>query len=487
MPERSIVRQGEALSLPPLQSARLLDRLRERVRLLHYSRRTEEAYVHWVRAYIRFHHLRLPAEMGQAEVESFLTWLAGERQVSASTHRQALSALLFLYVKVLGTDLPWMRDIGRPRSQRRVPVVLSKEELVTIFAHMEGEHRLWAQLLYGTGLRITEGLPLRIKDVDFEHRAVVVREGKGGKDRVVMLPDSLVPALREQMAEARILWAADQADGRGGVFLPDALERKYPRAGCSWTWFWLFPQASYSSLRRGSASSLVRPDVPARVQAGGRVRGHPQAGNAAHIETFVRHTSAAVRLRHPHGAGPAGPCGRGYDDDLYPRPEGRWRCRAQSSGCAGGALSKVGAARWGERTQSRRSWISACGRPPAATNDRFVNAKREEFRPAGGQLWSGPSGRYGSIVPVRGDEKRSLARPSGVGFSASAALLRAAIRAGTGSTDERPKTGAASVPSTGHRHRSAETRTSQSLRGAAAAIRTAWAPLPYSRYPDPEP
>lgn len=130
MPERSIAGQGEALSLPPLQSARLLDQLRERIRLLHYSGRTEEVYVHWCRAYIRFHRLRHPKEMGRAEIEAFLTWLAGERRVAASTHRQALSALLFLYLKVLGVDLPWMREIGRPRTQRRLPVVLNKDELL---------------------------------------------------------------------------------------------------------------------------------------------------------------------------------------------------------------------------------------------------------------------------------------------------------------------------------------------------------------------
>lgn len=255
MPERSIARQGDALSLPPLQSVRLLGQLRERIRSLHYSRRTEEACVHWVRAYIRFHGLRHPNDMGRAEVERFLTWLAAERQVAAATHRQALPALLFLYLKVLGADLPWMRDIGRPRAQRRLPVVLSKDELIGIFACMEGEHRLLARLLYGTGLRISEGLQLRIKDVDFEHRAVIVREGKGGKDRVVMLPDSLVPALREQMARSRVLWAADRADGRGGVFLPDALERKYPRAGRAWSGFWLFPQACDSTDPR---SGVVR-------------------------------------------------------------------------------------------------------------------------------------------------------------------------------------------------------------------------------------
>jgi integron integrase len=241
--------EGAAFSpptLPPLRSARLLDQLRERVRTLHYSHRTEEAYVHWCRAFIRFHGIRHPAEMGAPEVESFLSWLAVERRLSASTHRQALSALLFLYSKVLGLQLPWMSEIGRPRVRRRLPVVLSQEELLAIFRCMKGEHRLFAQLLYGTGMRLSEGLSLRVKDLDFAHRALIVRHGKGGKDRVLMLPQRLVPSLREQLARAHVLWAKDQADGRGGVEMPDALERKYPRAGASWQWFWVFPQATHS-------------------------------------------------------------------------------------------------------------------------------------------------------------------------------------------------------------------------------------------------
>ena len=232
--------------MPPLQSPRLLDRLRERVRLLHYSRRTEQAYVYWCRAFIRYHGLRHPAEMGAPEVESFLSWLVTERQLSASTHRQALSALLFLYSKVLGMQLPWMSDVGRPRVKQRLPVVLSRDELGAVFRGMAGEHRLFAQLLYGTGMRLSEGLRLRVKDVDFAHRAIVVRHGKGGKDRVLMLPQSLVPPLREQLLRAHTLWAKDQADGRGGVELPDGLARKYPRAGASWPWFWVFPQATHS-------------------------------------------------------------------------------------------------------------------------------------------------------------------------------------------------------------------------------------------------
>jgi integrase len=203
--------------LPPLRSTKILDRLRERIRLLHYSRRTEDAYVYWCRAFIRFHGIRHPLDMGGPEVEAFLGWLASDRQVAPATHKQALSALIFLYGKVLEVQLPWMAEIGRPRVQRRLPVVLSKDEVASVFRSMEGEHLLLAQLLYGTGMRITEGLQLRVKDIDFPHRSIIVRAGKGDKDRVLMLPDSLVPALREQLAGAHALWALDQANAQGGV------------------------------------------------------------------------------------------------------------------------------------------------------------------------------------------------------------------------------------------------------------------------------
>ncbi|EMK7946455.1 phage integrase N-terminal SAM-like domain-containing protein, partial [Shigella flexneri] len=206
--------------LPPLRSVKVLDQLRERIRYLHYSLRTEQAYVHWVRAFIRFHGVRHPATLGSSEVEAFLSWLANERKVSVSTHRQALAALLFFYGKVLCTDLPWLQEIGRPRPSRRLPVVLTPDEVVRILGFLEGEHRLFAQLLYGTGMRISEGLQLRVKDLDFDHGTIIVREGKGSKDR---------------------------AEGRSGVALPDALERKYPRAGHSWPWFWVFAQHTHST------------------------------------------------------------------------------------------------------------------------------------------------------------------------------------------------------------------------------------------------
>lgn len=227
--------------LPPLQSGRLLDQLRERIRYLHYSIRTEQAYVYWVDLFVRFHGMRHPAEMAGTEVEGFLSWLANERMVAAATHKQALSALLFLYQKVLGQDLPWMTEIGRPKDRVRLPVVLTHDEIARVLGKLPDGHQLMGQLLYGTGMRIMEGVRLRVKDVDFARRAIVVREGKGAKDRVVMLPASLMPALRDQLAQAHRLWGADRAAARAGVYMPHALARKYPRAEASWAWFWVFP------------------------------------------------------------------------------------------------------------------------------------------------------------------------------------------------------------------------------------------------------
>lgn len=254
--ERRALRPAPDMAdLPPLKAPRLLDQVRERIRFLHYSRSTEDAYVFWARAFIRHHGLRHPRELNGADVEAFLSWLASERQVAPATHRQALSALLFLYGKVLGVQLPWMSEIGRPRPKRRLPVVMSREEVAAVLAGLAPEWKLFGQLLYGTGMRITEGLRLRVKDVDFSHGAIIVREGKGAKDRVVMLPESLAPGLREQLTQAHAMWQQDQQDGRAGVEMPDALDRKYPRAGASWAWFWVFPQDHHSVDPR---SGIVR-------------------------------------------------------------------------------------------------------------------------------------------------------------------------------------------------------------------------------------
>lgn len=231
---------------PPLQSARLLDQVRERARYLHYSLSTEKVYLYWVRFFIRWHQLKHPRDMGAPEVEAFLTMLATQRHVSASTQNQALSALLFLYREVLGIQLPWMQQIKRPGYAKRIPSVLTKEEVAGVLALLEGQNALVAQLLYGTGMRLMEGLRLRIKDVDFDRHAIIVRQAKGNKDRVVMLPRSLMPALRVQMLSARALWDADRRAQHGGVEVPHALEAKYPQIGTTWSWFWMFPAPSYS-------------------------------------------------------------------------------------------------------------------------------------------------------------------------------------------------------------------------------------------------
>jgi integron integrase len=232
---------------PVLVSTRLLDQLRERLRYMHYSLRTEQNYVYWVRWFIRWHGMRHPKDMDGKDVEAFLSMLANERKAAPSTHRQALSALLFLYKEVLDIDLPWMQNIGRPVPTKRIPTVLTVEEVTQVLLLMDGVTGLLARLIYGTGLRLREALSLRIKDIDFGRRVIVVREGKGGKDRVVMLPQSLEQALKEQVAHTRALWEADRQAQLPGVFLPYALEAKYPRAGQSWAWQWVFPSPTLST------------------------------------------------------------------------------------------------------------------------------------------------------------------------------------------------------------------------------------------------
>jgi len=231
----------------PLRSKRLLDQLRERLRYAHYSIRTEQAYVYWVRFFIRHHKLRHPREMGKAEIESFLTYLAVDRKVSSSTHRQALAAILYLYKQVLCIELPWMEELGRPQARIRIPVVLSKAEVAALLQSMDPRYQVVGQLLYGAGLRILECLRLRIKYIDFDRKIIIVREGKGGKDRVVMLPVALTEPLQNQIAKSRALWSKDRAEQRPGVWMPDALEKKFPRAGSSWAWHWVFPAPDLSN------------------------------------------------------------------------------------------------------------------------------------------------------------------------------------------------------------------------------------------------
>ena len=235
---------------PVFQSTRLLDQVRERARYLHYSLRTEDAYVYWVRFFVRWHGMKHPRDMAATEVQSFLAMLATERHVSSSTHNQALSAILFLYREVLGVELPWMQDLNRPGYTRRIPTVLTPEEVSGLLQQMQGTVQLLGRLLYGTGMRLMEALRLRIKDVDFDRHVIVVREAKGSKDRVVMLPRSLAADLRTQLAAARAQWDQDRRHGHAGVDVPHALQKKYPKVGQTWGWFWMFPSPSLSTDSR---------------------------------------------------------------------------------------------------------------------------------------------------------------------------------------------------------------------------------------------
>ncbi len=220
-----------------------MDRYREELQVRHYARRTISSYAQWVRRFLRFHGMRHPSEMGEQEINAFLTHLATVGQVSASTQNQALSALLFLYRQVLSSDVGNLEGVVRARQPRRLPVVLTVREVRAVLDRLEGVEQLVAQLLYGSGLRLMEALRLRVKDVDFQARQLTVRSGKGDKDRVTVLPDSLMEPLREHLLEVQALHRADLAAGWGRVVMPMALARKYPNAASEWAWQWVFPQA----------------------------------------------------------------------------------------------------------------------------------------------------------------------------------------------------------------------------------------------------
>lgn len=220
---------------------RLLDEMRARMRRLGLSVRTEEAYVGWVRRFILANNKRHPREMGAVEVEAFLTALATRGQVAVSTQNQALAALLFLYREVLAQELPWLDSIRRAKKPLRLPTVLSREEVAAVLGQMSGVTWLMASLLYGTGLRLMECMRLRVQDVDFARREITVRQGKGGKDRRTMLPAQVVDALQSQLAEARRLHERDLGADFGAVWLPHALDRKYPNAAREWAWQYVFP------------------------------------------------------------------------------------------------------------------------------------------------------------------------------------------------------------------------------------------------------
>ncbi|MBK9595931.1 MAG: integron integrase [Rhodocyclales bacterium] len=231
----------------PSHAPKLLDQVRGKIRLKHYSIRTEQAYVDWIKRFILHFDKRHPRELGAAEVEAFLTHLAVAGNVAAATQNQAKSALLFLYREVLETELPWLDNVERARAPKRLPVVLTREEVQGVLGRLTGTHWLIASLLYGAGLRIMEGLRLRVKDVEFSRREILVRDGKGFKDRVTMLPAALAAPLAEHLERVKALHGRDLAAGRGAVYLPYALERKYPGAARDWAWQYVFPSANLSA------------------------------------------------------------------------------------------------------------------------------------------------------------------------------------------------------------------------------------------------
>lgn len=221
---------------------RLMDQLREGLRSRHYSRRTEETYCAWVKRYIYFHNVRHPAGMGETEINAFLTHLAVKERVSASTQNQALSALLFLYRHVILREVGDLGEVIRARKPVRLPVVMTREEVKAVLANLSGDKWLIASMMYGAGLRLMECLRLRVQDIDFSRGEILVRNGKGAKDRITMLPRTLKAPLQEHLRRIKAIHERDKAEGWGRVLLPDALEKKYPNAPVDWCWQWVFPQ-----------------------------------------------------------------------------------------------------------------------------------------------------------------------------------------------------------------------------------------------------
>lgn len=274
---------------------RLLDQLRDRIRVKHYSLRTEQAYVDWARRFILFHGKRHPRDLGPEAIEAFLSDLAVQRNVSASTQNQAKSALLFLYKEVLRIDLPWLGKIESAKRPQRLPVVLTPEEVDALLARLTGTPWLIVSLIYGTGMRVMECLRLRVKDVDFSRREIVIREGKGAKDRVTMLPDKLALPLRSHLERVRALHESDLASGYGEVYLPHALERKYPNANRAWAWQYVFPSARLSVDPRSGVTRRHHADPKAIQRA---MREAVRAARIAKLATphTLRHSFATHLL-----------------------------------------------------------------------------------------------------------------------------------------------------------------------------------------------
>lgn len=255
---------------------KLLEQARDTIRLRHYSIRTEESYLRWMKQYILFHNKKHPAQMGESEVTAFLSHLAVDRQVSSSTQNQALAALLFLYKEVLKQPLDWLDKIQRAKKPERLPLVFTREEVRSILIHLEGSKWIVGSLLYGAGLRLLECLRLRVKDIDFGYNQIVVRDGKGAKDRVTVLPSIVREPLQHHLVKVKALHELDLREGFGAVYLPDALARKYPNAPREWGWQYVFPAAKRSvdprsgEIRRHHIpESIIQKSVKAAIRKAG--------------------------------------------------------------------------------------------------------------------------------------------------------------------------------------------------------------------------
>ena len=273
---------------------RLLDQVRNAIRRKHYSLRTEEAYVHWIKRFIYFHSKRHPRDLGEAEVTGFLNHLARERGVASSTQNQALSALLFLYKEVLVTPLAWLAGLDRAKRPARVPSVLTAAEVRGLLSRLDGTKWLMTSLLYGAGLRLRECLKLRVKDVEFSYRQILVRDAKGGKDRVTMLPESVIEPLKAHLVRTKALHEADLAAGYGDVEMPDALARKYPRAAYEWGWKFVFPSRKLSVDPRSGA--IRRHHVYDDVLGRAVKQATRDAGIAKHVSCHTPRHSFATHL-----------------------------------------------------------------------------------------------------------------------------------------------------------------------------------------------
>ncbi len=283
-------------STPPDPTSRpkLLPSVRAAIHLRHYSRRTEEAYVAWILRFIRYHGMRHPSALGVAEVERFLSMLAEERRVSAATQNQALSALLFLYREVLGEPLPWLEGVVRAKVPQRLPTVLTRDEVRAVLGRLPERERLFATLLYGAGLRLLEGLTLRVKDVDFGAAQIIVRGGKGDKDRVVPFPKSAAAELTRHLEQVRELHRSDLAAGAGEATLPNALAAKFPNAGREWRWQYVFP-ATRTYVERETGKRRRHHLHPTAVQRAVRAAAE-RAGISKRVSCHTLRHSFATHL-----------------------------------------------------------------------------------------------------------------------------------------------------------------------------------------------